>query len=88
MAAMAPDRKPPAAQQTGRAMAPLRLRLLLLLLGPGSMPLTSSQLPRTPPNWALNRSTIIMPCNSTGLLDPATTEGWAVVDFDVRLAFF
>lgn len=44
-----------------------------------------SQLPRAVANWALNRSTIIMPCNSTGLLDPATTAGWAVVDFDVRL---
>ena len=54
----------------------------LLSLGPLSP--GSSQLPRTPPNWALNRSTIIMPCNSTGLLDPSTTAGWAVVDFDVR----
>eukprot|EP01043_Picozoa_sp_COSAG02_P045963 COSAG02_NODE_4254_length_5581_cov_2.070595_6_plen_144_part_00 len=70
--------------------APRVLQALLLLLGPpgARVPLASPQLPRAPPNWALNRSTVIMPCNSTGLLDPATTAGWAVVDFDVRLAFF
>lgn len=32
--------------------------------------------------WLMNKSTIIMPCNSTGFTDPQTTLGWGVVDFD------
>jgi len=32
--------------------------------------------------WAMNKSTIIMPCNNTGFTDPQTTLGWGVVDFD------
>lgn len=32
--------------------------------------------------WAMNSSTIIMPCNNTGFTDPKTTLGWGIVDFD------
>jgi hypothetical protein len=32
----------------------------------------------------MNRSTIIMPCNESGLTDPESTKGWGIVDFDVR----
>lgn len=30
----------------------------------------------------MNKSTIIMPCNSSGVTDPQSTKGWAYVDFD------
>jgi hypothetical protein len=30
----------------------------------------------------MNLSTIIQPCNDTGFLDPETTKGWGIVDFD------
>lgn len=39
-------------------------------------------LPTGKPNWMLNKSTIIMPCNNTGFTNPNTTLGWGVVDFD------
>lgn len=39
-------------------------------------------LPQTVPTWQMNQSTIIMPCNYTGFMDPSTTAGWAIVDFD------
>eukprot|EP01048_Picozoa_sp_COSAG05_P016543 COSAG05_NODE_2141_length_3486_cov_4.423679_3_plen_471_part_00 len=39
-------------------------------------------LPRMPPTWQLNRSTIIMPCNYTGFTSPTSTAGWGIVDFD------
>ena len=64
---------------TARVRAAPALRLALLL---GHALLSPSQVLRAPPNWQLNRSTIIMPCNSTGFLDPASTAGWSVVDFD------
>jgi len=32
--------------------------------------------------WAMNASTIIMPCNNTGFTDPQSTKGWGIVDFD------
>ena len=39
--------------------------------------------PRAPyvQTWLMNLSTIIMPCNYTGLTDPASTKGWGIVDF-------
>ena len=41
-----------------------------------------SQVPPGPPVWQMNLSTIIMPCNSTGPTDPASTKGWGTLDFD------
>jgi hypothetical protein len=35
-----------------------------------------------PVTYQMNRSTIIMPCNETGLTDPQSTRGWGIVDFD------
>ena len=46
-------------------------------LGAGSYPL-----PPYPPTWALNASTIIMPCNYSGPTDPRSTVGWQYIDFD------
>ena len=37
-----------------------------------------------PVTYQMNRSTIIMPCNESGLTDPESTKGWGIVDFDVR----
>lgn len=42
----------------------------------------AAQVPNRPPNYMMNASTIIMPCNNTGYTDPSTTVGWGVVDFD------
>ena len=30
----------------------------------------------------MNKSTILMICNSSGYTNPANTAGWAIVDFD------
>ena len=54
--------------------------LLVLAL----LPTPVAQVPPGRPNWQLNRSTIIMACNASGPMDPARTQGWAVVDFDWR----
>jgi hypothetical protein len=35
-----------------------------------------------PITYQMNRSTIIMPCNESGLTDPQSTKGWGIVDFD------
>lgn len=35
-----------------------------------------------PITYQMNRSTIIMPCNESGLTDPHSTRGWSIVDFD------
>ena len=35
-----------------------------------------------PVTWDMKRSTIIMPCNESGLTDPLSTVGWGIVDFD------
>ena len=43
---------------------------------PGTIP------SRMKPTWAMNASTIIMPCNNTGFTDPESTKGWGIVDFD------
>ena len=36
--------------------------------------------------WAMNASTIIMPCNNTGFTDPQSTKGWGIVDFDCEFS--
>jgi hypothetical protein len=30
----------------------------------------------------MNESTIIMPCNNSGYMDPKRTIGWSIIDFD------
>lgn len=45
---------------------------------PGTLPRPDTQ------TWQMNRSTIIMPCNNTGLTDPRTVANWAITDWDVR----
>ena len=41
-----------------------------------------AQVPKGPPVWQMNRSTLIMPCNGTGPTDPSSTKGWGTIDFD------
>ncbi len=43
---------------------------------PGTLPAPATQ------SWQMNRSTIIMPCNYSGLTDPRTVADWAVTDWD------
>jgi hypothetical protein len=40
-------------------------------------------LPRWDATWDLARSTIIMPCDTAGLMTPSSVQGWGIVDFDV-----
>ncbi len=40
------------------------------------------KLPNQPPRYQMNQSTIIMPCNNSGYMDPKRTVGWSVIDFD------
>ena len=56
-------------------MRRLALSAALLCLG-------EAQLSPWPQTWALNKSTIIMACNSSGDLDPAATGFAAIVDVD------
>ena len=51
------------------------------------LPLVQAQqgrpsVPTFPLTYQMNKSTIIMPCNESGLTDPASTAGWGIVDFD------
>ena len=39
--------------------------------------LALSQLPPWPSSYALNRSTVLMVCNSSGLTDPESVRGWS-----------
>merc|ERR1719331_1751610 len=49
----------------------------------GSIPLSVvGKLPNTAPRYQMNQSTIIMPCNNSGYMDPKRTVGWAIIDFD------
>lgn len=48
----------------------------------GSLPLSAvSRLPNKPPRYQMNQSTIIMPCNNSGYMDPQRTIGWSIIDF-------
>lgn len=40
------------------------------------------RLPNKPPRYQMNQSTIIMPCNNSGYMDPQRTVGWSIIDFD------
>ena len=52
------------------------------LKGAGFIPLSATVLPSKPPRYQMNHSTIIMPCNNSGYMDPARTVGWSIIDFD------
>jgi hypothetical protein len=41
-----------------------------------------TRLPDMPPRYQMNQSTIIMPCNNSGYMDPQRTVGWSIIDFD------
>lgn len=41
-----------------------------------------AQLPPWPASWALNRSTVAMPCNASGWLSTEVTSGWALQSID------
>ena len=43
---------------------------------PGTLPPADTQ------SWLMNRSTIIMPCNYTGFMDPRTVAKWSIKDWD------
>jgi len=45
-------------------------------------PSAVSRLPSAPARYQMNRSTIIMPCNNSGYMDPARTAAWSIIDFD------
>jgi len=62
-------------------MSPLPALTTLLIFALLSN-LAHCQVPSRSPTYVLNQSTIIMPCNNSGYTDPATTAGWAVIDFD------
>lgn len=38
--------------------------------------------PPWPPEWRMGRSTIVMPCNYSGFVDPVAASRWGVVEFD------
>jgi len=44
--------------------------------------LALSQLPPWPSSYALNRSTVLMVCNSSGLTDPESVRGWSLLFWD------
>ena len=57
--------------------------LLLLLCGcDGQVGPLPHQVPTWPVTYAMNASTIIMPCNETGWVAPDTTTGWGLISFD------
>ena len=57
-------------------MGGLRLLALALLL----LSAEAAQ-PTWKPTWDMKQSTIFMPCNDSGYLDPAISAQWGVVDF-------
>ena len=57
-------------------LLPLLLRLLVLA------PPARAAVPPWPATYALNASTIVMPCNESGLLAGAATAGWHIKSFD------
>eukprot|EP00912_Choanoflagellata_sp_UC4_P000772 UC4_evm2s485 len=48
----------------------------------GFLPLSATRLPSVEPRYQMNRSTIIMPCNNSGYMDPERTKAWSIIDFD------
>jgi len=60
----------------------MEVRCLLLIVFSVVLLNVCAQVPNYPPNYIMNASTIIMPCNMTGFTDPSTTTGWGYIDFD------
>ena len=48
----------------------------------GELPLSAALQPNLPPRYQMNQSTIVMPCNKSGYMDPERTVGWSIIDFD------
>ena len=48
----------------------------------GTLPPNAIAVPRSAPDYQMNHSTIIMPCNNSGYTNPATTASWSIIDFD------
>ena len=47
-----------------------------------ALQLSAAWQPKWKPTWEMARSTIFMPCNDSGFLDPAISAQWGIVDFD------
>ena len=60
-------------------------KMLRSIAAAATAALAASQVPTWPQTWQLNKSTILMTCNYSGYVDPSTTVGWAIVDFDCEL---
>jgi hypothetical protein len=41
-----------------------------------------AQVPSWPSTYQMNKSTILMVCNNSGYVDPQSTKGWKIVDYD------
>jgi hypothetical protein len=66
-------------------MAPRALAALLALLLALSAAPHGAPWPRTPKwsaTWQMSRSTIFMPCNASGMFDPAVAGRYGIADFD------
>ena len=60
-------------------LLPLPLLLLLLLARPAA---AAALLPPWPSTYDVAASTLVMPCNSSGLLSTALTRAWGLVSYD------
>lgn len=45
----------------------------------GLLPLSATRLPAAAPRYQMNKSTIIMPCNNSGYMDPDRTKAWCLL---------
>jgi hypothetical protein len=66
-------------------MSPSSLRLAvcaIVALGASAQVVPGKVLPTWPQSWQLNKSTIVMTCNSSGRVDADWAAQWALVDLD------
>ena len=63
------------------AVAPVAAAILLLGIASGPVSVLGTQ-PTWEPTWNMPKSTMFMPCNDSGFLDPVISAKWGVVDFD------
>ena len=54
----------------------------LLLCAAALLEAADAAQPRWPATYQMNKSTIFMPCNDSGFLDPVISAEWGVVDFE------